>query len=68
MLIPALLAYPENMLFETDFPHPTCQHPGPKTPATGPAQYVTESMASLPDHILRKVLSDNAAKLYKIAL
>ncbi|MEC4765506.1 amidohydrolase family protein [Mycobacterium sherrisii] len=68
VLIPALLAYPENMLFETDFPHPTCQHPGPKTPATGPAQYVTESMASLPDHILRKVLSDNAAKLYKIAL
>ena len=25
----ALLAYPDNMLFETDFPHPTCQHPGP---------------------------------------
>jgi predicted TIM-barrel fold metal-dependent hydrolase len=68
VLVPAVLAYPDNMLFETDFPHPTCQHPGPQTPATGPEQYVNESMATLPKDILRKVLHDNAAKLYHIAV
>jgi uncharacterized protein len=68
VLVPAVLAYPDNMLFETDFPHPTCQHPGPKTPATGPEEYVNESMAALPEHILRKVLVENAAKLYHVAV
>lgn len=68
VLAPAVLAYPDNMLFETDFPHPTCQHPGPQTPATGPEQYVTESMAALPKDVLRKVLVDNAAKLYNVPL
>ena len=25
----ALAAFPDNLMWETDFPHPTCQHPGP---------------------------------------
>ncbi len=26
-------------MFETDYPHPTCQHPGPQTPAQRPRDY-----------------------------
>jgi len=65
--LPALLAYPANMLFETDFPHPTCQHPGPRTPAVEPATYAEEALAGLPEDVLRKVLVDNAAALYGLA-
>ena len=44
---PALLAYPDNMMFETDFPHPTCQHPGPRTPAVGPEGRMRRGARSL---------------------
>jgi predicted TIM-barrel fold metal-dependent hydrolase len=64
---PALLAYPDNMLFETDFPHPTCQHPGPRTPAVEPEVYADAALGALPDDVLRKVLVDNAARLYGVA-
>jgi uncharacterized protein len=66
-VIPALLAYPDNMLFETDFPHPTCQHPGPQTPAVEPWQYAEETLSVLPDDVLQKVLVSNAAGLYRVA-
>jgi predicted TIM-barrel fold metal-dependent hydrolase len=63
----ALLAYPDNMMFETDFPHPTCQHPGPQTPAVEPATYAESALSSLPEDILKKVLVTNAAALYGVA-
>ena len=56
------------MLFETDFPHPTCQHPGPRTPAVGPETYAERALGSLPDDVLQKVLVDNAAALYGVAV
>ncbi|MCU1485326.1 MAG: amidohydrolase 2 [Actinomycetia bacterium] len=64
---PALLAYPDNMLFETDFPHPTCQHPGPQTPAVEPHTYADEALGALPDDVLEKVLVTTAARLYGVA-
>jgi predicted TIM-barrel fold metal-dependent hydrolase len=64
---PALLAFPDNMLFETDFPHPTCQHPGPQTPAVEPHAYADEALGALPDDVLEKVLVTNAARLYGVA-
>jgi predicted TIM-barrel fold metal-dependent hydrolase len=64
--LPALLAYPDNMLFESDFPHPTCQHPGPRTPAVEPSTYAEEALGSLPEEVLRKVLVGNAAALYGV--
>jgi predicted TIM-barrel fold metal-dependent hydrolase len=65
--LPALLAYPDNMLFESDFPHPTCQHPGPRTPAVEPSTYAEEALGSLPEDVLRKILGDSAARLYGVA-
>ncbi len=49
----------DNILFETDFPHPTCLYPDP----IGVAK---ENMKDLPESTQRKILGENAAKLYKI--
>ena len=49
----------DHILFETDYPHPTCLYPDPLgqvaalEPLLGPA-------------VMRKLLQDNAAKLYRI--
>ena len=60
----AINAYPDNIMFETDYPHPTCMHPGPRTAAKRPREYATELLAGLPDELVGKVLWDNAAKVY----
>ena len=57
-----------DMLFETDFPHPTCQHPGPRTPAMEPRRYAEEVLGDLPEATIRKVLFENAAQLYSVDL
>lgn len=49
----------DNILFETDFPHPTCLYPNP-------LQAVEEKMAGLPDETRRKILGENARKLYRL--
>jgi predicted TIM-barrel fold metal-dependent hydrolase len=55
---------PDWILFESDFPHPTCMAPGPATAATSPRTYIAEGLSDLTDDVLRKVLHDNAARLY----
>lgn len=49
----------DNVMFETDFPHPTCMYPDPL--AT-----VEERMSSLRPETRRKVLGENAAALYRL--
>src|SRR5690349_13889866 len=51
----------DNILFETDFPHPTCLYPDSMTRAAEP-------LADLDPAVRRKVLSTNAANLYRIPL
>jgi predicted TIM-barrel fold metal-dependent hydrolase len=63
----AIRKYPDNILFETDYPHPTCQHPGPRTPAQRPREYAERVFSQLPEDVTRKVLHDTAAKLYRLA-
>ena len=50
-----------QILFETDFPHPTCLYPDPLTSAA-------EALAGLSDDVQRQVMQDNAAALYKVAI
>ena len=57
---------PDNILFETDFPHPTSMSPGPASIAMRPDDYITATFAELPTETLRKVLHDNAARLYHL--
>ena len=51
----------DNILFETDFPHPTCLYPD--SLARG-----AEALAGLQPEERRKILSTNAATLYRIPL
>jgi predicted TIM-barrel fold metal-dependent hydrolase len=63
----AIETFPDNILFETDYPHTTCQHPGPRTPAQRPRDFATRAFAGIPDDVTRKVLFDTAASLYGLA-
>ena len=55
----------DNLCWETDYPHPTCQHPGPASDvAEHPRDYVDRVMGHLPEETLQKVLHSNAAMLY----
>lgn len=57
---------PDNILYETDFPHPTSMSPGTHTGAIEPDRYILESLGNQPDDVVRKILHDNAARLYKL--
>jgi predicted TIM-barrel fold metal-dependent hydrolase len=63
----ALALYPDNILYETDYPHPTCQAPGPASAGTHPRLYAERVLGGLSDEVVRKVVHDNAAALYGIA-
>ena len=66
-MIPAALSlYPDNLLYETDFPHPTSMSPGPATPAQPPREYANSLFSGMDSHIVSKVLHDNAARVYHI--
>ena len=67
MLTSALLAYPDNMMFESDYPHPTCQHPGPATPAPGVQPYLASALSDVPTEVRDNVVHNTAARLYKVA-
>jgi uncharacterized protein len=49
----------DSILFETDFPHPTCLYPKPLESVAG-------KMATLPEETQRKILGENARKLYRL--
>jgi predicted TIM-barrel fold metal-dependent hydrolase len=49
----------DNILFETDFPHPTCMYPSP-------LQTVEAKMATLPDATRAKIMGENARGLYRL--
>ena len=51
----------DNLLFETDFPHPTCLYPDVR-------EYLDDVTADWSDSARRKILQDNAAALYKVDL
>jgi predicted TIM-barrel fold metal-dependent hydrolase len=58
--------YPDNMMFETDFPHPTSLSPGPASFTGSPSDVVERNLAGLPDHLQRKLLHENAARVYHL--
>ncbi len=58
--------YPDNFLFETDYPHPTSLSPGPASPAELVSDHVAHAFASVPDDIARKALHGNAARIYHL--
>jgi len=51
----------DNLMFETDFPHATCLYPRVR-------EQMHESVAALPERVQRKLLYDNAARVYGLVL
>ncbi len=66
LLKEVIALYPDNILWETDFPHPTSMTAGPATPAQHPRDYASEALAGLSDEMIGKVLHDNAARVYHV--
>jgi predicted TIM-barrel fold metal-dependent hydrolase len=66
MLGRAAELYPDNLMYETDFPHPTSMSPGPATIAVHPREYAAAALAGLPDTTVAKLLHDNAARVYHV--
>ena len=61
----ALETLPNNLMWETDFPHPTCQHPGLEGGrAEHPADYAERAFEGVPRATVEKVLHGTAASLY----
>jgi uncharacterized protein len=50
-----------NVLVETDIPHPTCYYPGVR-------EHFRTVMGSLDHHVRQRILQDNAAELFRIPL
>jgi predicted TIM-barrel fold metal-dependent hydrolase len=57
---------PDNVMFESDYPHPTSLSPGPGSVAQDAKTTIANNLAQLPEDIRRKVLHDTAARIYKI--
>jgi predicted TIM-barrel fold metal-dependent hydrolase len=58
--------YPDNVMVESDFPHPTCLEPGPTSSSGTVREVLTATLAGLPEDLCRKVLYENAAELYGV--
>ncbi|MDP6977251.1 MAG: amidohydrolase family protein [Myxococcota bacterium] len=63
----AIELYPDNILYETDYPHPTCMAPGPASAGTHPGLYAEKALAGVSAENIGKVLHGSAAALYGIA-
>jgi predicted TIM-barrel fold metal-dependent hydrolase len=57
---------PDNILYETDFPHPTSMSPGPASTALAPKEFIAQKLGYLDHAVLRKLLHDNAAGVYRL--
>lgn len=58
--------YADNVMFETDFPHPTSLYPGPASYAPSPAEAIARDTEIVGVDVMRKVLYDNAARVYHL--
>jgi uncharacterized protein len=58
--------FPDNLMFETDFPHPTSLSPGPASPSPLPSIVAKQFFERVPEDLARKILWDNAARVYNV--
>jgi predicted TIM-barrel fold metal-dependent hydrolase len=57
---------PDNVMFESDYPHPTSLSPGPASRADDAKTTIARNLAGLSDEVRRKVLHDTAARVYHL--
>ena len=64
--LPLLANYQDNIMFETDFPHPTSLAPGPASFSPSPAEIIARDIEIVGEDVMRKVLQDTACRVYHI--
>jgi hypothetical protein len=57
--------FPDNFMFETDYPHPVSFAPGPDYDVDIPA-HVEKTFGDLSPEVARKAFSENAAVVYNL--
>lgn len=64
----AIELLPDNIMWETDYPHPTSQYPSLHDGwARHPREYVSAELGEIKAAALKKVLHDNAARFFNLA-
>jgi predicted TIM-barrel fold metal-dependent hydrolase len=58
--------YADNVMFSSDYPHPTSLSPGPASYSEIPREMARASLEKLPADVVRKVLHANAARVYHL--
>jgi predicted TIM-barrel fold metal-dependent hydrolase len=58
--------YPDNVMFETDYPHATSLSPGENTSAKSARETIQENLGMLSEETLTKVLNRTAARVYNL--
>jgi uncharacterized protein len=58
--------FPDNVMFETDFPHPTSLSPGPASLSETPDLVAAKFADGLPPELARQILWGNAARVYQV--
>ncbi|MGE0879943.1 MAG: amidohydrolase family protein [Acidimicrobiia bacterium] len=56
--------FADNIMFESDYPHPTSLSPGPASSSKTVRETVNDTLSTVPSDVVRKILYDNAAALY----
>jgi predicted TIM-barrel fold metal-dependent hydrolase len=56
--------YPDNVMFSSDFPHPTSLSPGPNSCARNAQETIEANLAGLAPELRRKLIHENAAHVY----
>ena len=62
----AISKFPKNLMWETDYPHPTSQYPSPNSSAVHPADYAEEALGGIDESVVRAILQDTPARLYNV--
>jgi predicted TIM-barrel fold metal-dependent hydrolase len=58
--------FPDNIMFETDFPHPTSLSPGPASLSEAPDLVAARFADGMDPELVRKILWGNAARVYQV--
>lgn len=56
----------DNIMYETDFPHPTSMSPGPATSAVAPSEYIEKAFKGVDRESVSKIVHGNAARIYHL--
>jgi len=59
--------YPNNLMFETDFPHPSCIAPGATSQSGSAQELLQKNLVEIPPEITRRIVFENAAEIYHVS-